>query len=330
MRALAADAGVPEARRARVAALRRPCDLSSMRYLLLPLGIFLACGPKGTSSNTGAPAADVVARVDGKAITVADVQRRIDALDPYSKARFSSPEQKKRFLENLVRFEVLAAEAEKRGYEKDPDVQRVLKNQMIDVFLKKELDDKLKGEPLSDAEVDRYYAEHEAQFHQPDQVRVSQILLKDKAQAEKVAALARDATDKSFRELVTKYSEDEDSKPLGGDLTFFDRQTTQYPRPLVEAAFALKDVGQVSGVVATDKGFHILRLSQRRPGFTRPKESVAAEIRRLILRDRRGKKMEEMVAQMRQKLNVQIYEDQLAKVTASAPPSALPTPGERR
>jgi peptidyl-prolyl cis-trans isomerase C len=283
---------------------------------LLPLCLALACGSKGAPS--AGPAGEVVARVDGKTITVADVQRRIDAMDPYSKARFSSPEQKKRFLENLVRFEVLAAEAEKRGYEKDPEVQRVVKNQMVDRFLKKEIDDRMKGETVSDADVDRYYAEHESQFRQPEQVRVSQILLKDKAEAQKVAADARGAGDKEFRDLVTKYSEDEDSKPLGGDLTFFDRQTAQYPRPLVEAAFALKDVGQVSGVVASDKGFHILRLTQRRPGFTRPKESVAAEIRRLILHDRRAKKMEEMVAEMRQKLKVEIYDDELAKVTASS------------
>jgi parvulin-like peptidyl-prolyl isomerase len=184
------------------------------------------------------------------------------------------------------------------------------------VFLRKEIDEQLKAEPITDAEVQRYYHDHEGQFRQADQVRVSQILVKDKAKAEKVAAEARSAgkVDKAFRDLVGKYSEDEDSKALGGDLTFFERTTPQYPRPLVEAAFALKEVGDVSGVVTTDKGFHILRLTQRRPGFTRPLEGATAEIKRLILRDRRAKKMEELVAQMRQKMKVEIYEDQLAKV----------------
>jgi peptidyl-prolyl cis-trans isomerase C len=294
--------------------VRGLCNSMPMRWAP-GLLLLLACGAKGPGGGAAEPA-NVVARIDGKVITLADVQQRIDALDPYSKARFSSPEQKKRFLENLVRFEVLAREAEMRGYDKDPDVQRVLKNQMIDVFLRKEIDEKLKDESITDAEVQRYYDDHRAQFQQPEQVRVSQILLADKDKAAKVAAEARTtgATDKGFRELVTKYSEDEDSKPLGGDLTLFDRATTQYPRPLVEAAFALPEVGRVSGVVTTDKGFHILRLTQRRPGLTRPLEGVSAEIRRLILRDRRAKKKEEMVAQMRQKLKVEIYEDQLAKV----------------
>jgi peptidyl-prolyl cis-trans isomerase C len=290
-----------------------------MRFAWLCL-LVASCGSKGPPAAEPAPAGNVVARVDGKTITVTDVQQRINALDPYSKARYSSPEQRKRFLENLVRFEVLASEAQKRGYDRDPDVQRVLKNQMIDVFLRKELDEKLKAEDIPDAEVARYYKEHEAAFRQAEQVRVSQVLVKDRALAEKVAAEARvqartDRSDKGFRELVAKYSEDEDSKSLGGDLTFFDRQSTQLPRPLVEAAFALKEVGDVSAPVASDKGFHVLKLTQRRAGFTRPIEGVSGEIRRLILRDRRAKKMEEMVAQMREKLKVEIYEDQLAKVT---------------
>ncbi|HXU80465.1 MAG TPA: peptidyl-prolyl cis-trans isomerase [Polyangia bacterium] len=285
------------------------------------LMLVVGCGSKGP--GPAAEPSDVVARVDGKPITLSEVQERINALDPYSKARYSSPEQRKRFLENLVRFEVLAREAEKRGYDRDPDVQRALKNQMIQVFLRKELDDKLKNEPITDAEVAKYYQDHERDFRQPEQVRVSQILVKDRALADKVAAEARRLPrqdDKGFRALVQQHSLDEDSKALGGDLTFFDRQNTELPRPLVEAAFALKEVGDVSAPVASDKGFHVLRLTQRRPGFTRPLEGVSAEIKRLISRDRRAMKQEEMVAQMRQKLKVQIYEDQLAKVTVEKKP----------
>jgi parvulin-like peptidyl-prolyl isomerase len=70
---------------------------------------------------------------------------------------------------------------------------------------------------------------------------------------------------KAFRDLVTKYSEDADSKPRGGDLTQFDRATTQHPQAVVTAAFALKEVGDVSDLVATDKGFAILKLTDKAP-----------------------------------------------------------------
>ena len=282
--------------------------------------LLAACGAKAAPDRDqgGAAGGAVVARIDGRTITVGDVERRINALDPYSKARFSSPEQRKKFLENMVRFEVLAEEAGKRGYDKDPDVLRVVKNQMVDQMLRKEIDDKLKGQEISDAEVEAYYRAHEGLFRQAEAVRVSQILVKDRATAEKVAAEARGGSDKAFRDLVTKYSEDEDSKALGGDLTFIERTTTQYPKPLVDAAFALRDLGDVSPPVATDKGYHVLKLTQRRAGFTRPLAAVSAEIRRLILRDRRAKKMDEMVAESKKKLKVEIYDDQLAKVTVPA------------
>jgi parvulin-like peptidyl-prolyl isomerase len=294
---------------------------SRMRRLWLCV-LVLGCGSKTTGTGESG---EVVARIDGQPITLSEVQQRIDALDPYSKARYSSPEQRKKFLENLVRFELLAREAEKRGYGRDPDVQRALKNQMIQVFMRKELDAKLRAEPITEADVARYYQEHQDQFRQPEQVRASQILVADRALAEKLVAELRneqkhDKSDRPFRGLVEKHSIDEDSKRLGGDLTFFDRQNPQLPKALVEAAFALKEVGDVSPPVASDKGFHVLRLTQRRPGFTRPLEGVVAEIKRLILLDRRAKKQEEMVAEMRQKLKVQIYEDQLAKVKVEAKP----------
>lgn len=295
-----------------------PCHLRPMRGALA-LCLVAACGPKAAAPGKPAGSAaegPVVARVDDRTITLADLQQRIDALDPYSKARYSSPEQKKKFLENLVAFEVLVKEAQRKGYDKDPDVQRVLKNQMVDAFWRKELDEKLKGEPISDAEIEQYYRQHEAQFRQAEEVRVSQILVKDRKKADEVASEARATgkTDKAFLQLVAKHSEDEDSKRLGGDLTFFARTSTQYPKPLVEAAFAIPTLGDVAGPIATDQGFHILRLTQRRPGFTRPLAEVTREIRRLILRDRRAKKMEAMVAEMRQKLKVEIYEDQLGKL----------------
>jgi peptidyl-prolyl cis-trans isomerase C len=273
------------------------------------------CGAKGAVA--GRP--DVVARIDGEVITVADLQKRLDGLDPYSRARFSAPEQKKKFLENMVRFEVLAREAQNRGYDRDPEVQRALKNQMISALLQKEIDDKLKPEDVGDAEVARYYQEHTAEFRQPEQVRVSQIFTTDQAKAEKAVAAVRalrgkPGSDKAFRELVDQLSEDEDSKSRGGDLTFFDRQSAMYPKPVVEAAFRLTEIGEVSPPVRTEQGYHVLVLTQRRPGFTRALPEVSREIRRIILRERRTKKMDELVGEMRQRLKVEVYEDQLAKV----------------
>jgi peptidyl-prolyl cis-trans isomerase C len=298
--------------------------------LVAALGLLaLGCSARSGPAPAQASGSDeVLARIDGEAITAGDLQRRIDALDSYSRARFSAPEQRRKFLENLVRFEVLAREAQKRGYDKDPEVQRTLKNQMISAMLQKEVDDKLKPEDIPQAEVERYYQAHTAEFRQPEEVRVSQIFTIDGVKAERAVSAARalrgkPEPDKAFRELVAQLSEDEDSKSRGGDLTFFDRGTTMYPKALVDAAFALQDMGQVSPAVRTDRGYHILVLTQRRPAFTRALPEVSRDIRKRLMRVRQDTKMEELVTEMRKRLKVEIYEDQLAKVQVSpATPAA--------
>jgi peptidyl-prolyl cis-trans isomerase C len=291
------------------------------------LVIALGCG-RGEKGSTVKPRGDVVAKIGDREITVAEVEAELNRQPHFARARFSAPERKKEFLENLVRFEAMAAEARSRGYDRDPDVQRVMKQQMITQLVQKEFDAKLKPEDVPDADVEKYYRENPDEFTRQEEVRVSQIFTKEKGKAQKAAAEAKAAAkgdQKAFRDLVTRYSEDEDSKQRGGDLTFFDRKTTMYPGALVEAAFELTEVNDVSGPVQTDKGWHVLKLTQRRPGFSRPLPEVKHDIQRRLYQQMRTKRMEQFVAEMRSKLNVQIYENELEKVTVTAPaPGAVP------
>ena len=284
-----------------------------------------ACKPaKIKSTQDNSELGQVVAKVDDNVITVGDVQERINKQAPFIRSRYTTIDKKKEFLDNLIRFEVMAAEAQKRGYDKDPEVIRVMKQQMISKFLQKDFESKLKIEDVPDAEVEKYYNAHPEEFNRKDEVRVSQILIKDKAKADKVAAEVRalpkgtaapaGADQKPFRDLVTKYSEDEDSKQRSGDLTFFDKDSVAYPKPLVDAAFKLAEVGDVAGPIKSDKGFHIIKLTQKKPGFTRPLPEVKRQIQQRLFRDLRTKSMESFIADLRKKSKIDIHEDMLAKV----------------
>ena len=78
----------------------------------------------------------MLAKVDDVTITVGEFQERINQQSPYVRARYTSMERKKEFLDNLVRFEVLAKEADRRGLTKDPEVVRTMKQVMIQKLLK--------------------------------------------------------------------------------------------------------------------------------------------------------------------------------------------------
>jgi len=301
--------------------LSRSLPIANVVAMLAVTSTMTACKPaKIKSTQDNSELGQVVAKVDDNVITVGDVQERINKQSPFIRSRYTTLEKKKEFLDNLIRFEVMAAEAQKRGYDKDPEVIRVMKQQMISKFLQKDFESKLKVEDVPDADVEKYYAAHPEEFNRKDEVRVSQILVKDKAKADKVAAEVRalpkgpTVDQKPFRDLVTKYSEDEDSKQRSGDLTFFDKDSVAYPKPLVEAAFKLSEVGDVAGPIKTDKGFHIIKLTQKKPGFTRPLAEVKRQIQQRLFRDLRTKSMDAFIADLRQKAKIDIYEDKLNKV----------------
>jgi peptidyl-prolyl cis-trans isomerase C len=306
-----------------IAAPGKLCNVSQMRIsrlivALLLLPVLHACKPakkKGPQDN--ADLGQVVAKVDDTLITVGDVQERINKQSPFIRARYTTVDKKKEFLDNIIRFEVMAKEAQRRGYDKDPEVVRVMKQQMISKFLQKDFESKLKVEDVPDADVEKYYKANPNEFNKADEVRASQIFLKDKAKADKAYAEAKAAPkgdEKAFRDLVAKYSEDEDSKQRAGDLTFFDKNSTMYPKPVIEATFKLAAVGDLSPPVKSDKGYHIIRLTQKRPGFNRPLPEVKRQIQQRLFRDMRTKALDDFIADMKKKTKIEIHEEKLAKV----------------
>jgi peptidyl-prolyl cis-trans isomerase D len=130
-------------------------------------------------------------------------------------------------------------------------------------------------------DVERYYNENIQQYSTPEQIRASHVLLKTEGkqeadvrkQAEDVLAKARGGAD--FAQLATKLSEDEVSAKQGGDLDYFGRG--RMVREFEEAAFALQP-GQISDIVKTQYGFHIIKLTDRKAGATRSLDEVRQQI----------------------------------------------------
>jgi peptidyl-prolyl cis-trans isomerase C len=302
------------------------------RFMMLLVAVaWLAggCREKRASSPTGAVGPQtVLAKVDDMVITAADLKELLarHGSQPFVLARYSSIEKKKELLDSLIRFQVLAIEARKRGYERDPEVQRVAKDKMVRLFTQQEVNDKVKLSDLQDAEIQKFYQEHAADYVRPESVRVSQILVKERGQAARVLAAAQalpKADMKAFRDLVAKESEDPDSKQRGGDLTQFDRASTQHPREVVAAAFALKAAGDLSELVSTDRGFAILKLTERRPAVSRSFEEARLDVQKRLLEELRATRRKELADEMRETVPVEVFEDELAKLDLGA---LAPTP----
>lgn len=270
--------------------------------------------PGQTSEELSTP----LAKIDGVAITLGEFQERINRQSPYIRARYTSLEQKKEFLDSLVRFEVLAKEAYRRGLDKDPEVVRTMKQVMIQKLMRDQFDASVTADSVTDAEMKAYYDANLAEYVRPEEIRASAIVLKNKAQADRVALEARgDAgkTNKGFRDLVMKYSTDEAGKLSGGDLRYFDRSSQLVPAAVVRAAFTLSTTGDVSTAIDAGNGtWYVLKQTGRRVAMTRPLDDAKAQIRNKLFRDKRMAAQKAFVDGLRGKAKIEIDEATLARV----------------
>jgi peptidyl-prolyl cis-trans isomerase D len=133
-------------------------------------------------------------------------------------------------------------------------------------------------------EIEQQYNQNIEQYSTPEQVHALHILLKTegkdeagvaavKAKAEDVLKQAKGGAD--FGELAKKYSEDEGSKVRGGDLNFFGKG--QMVPEFEQVAFTLP-AGQISDLVKTQFGFHIIKVLEKKAATTQPLNDVKASI----------------------------------------------------
>lgn len=165
---------------------------------------------------------------------------------------------------------------------------------------------------VSEDELRRSYKENIQRYSTPEERRASHILIKAEASAsaeQKKAARAKaeqllaqlQKNSAQFAELARKNSDDPGSGANGGDLDFFGRG--DMVKSFEDAAYALKP-GQLSGLVESEFGFHIIQLTGVRGGETKPFESVRAEIED----DARKQLAQRQYAEAAEKFTNMVYE----------------------
>lgn len=315
------------------------------------------CGKdKGTTSSS-APKKEgaVVAKIGDDVLTDVEVKQKLGEQSPFLQARYRDLTHKKEFVNNLVRFEVLAQEAYRRGLDKQPEVQATLKKVLVQELIRQEFDEK--KATYTEEELKSYYDKHVDEFVKPERVRASQILVaaesgdrsarskaKKKA-AELLSSLKENDTkadDKHpkhgdykptlFADLAREQSDDPATKGTGGDMRYLskDDMGKQYSSALAEGAFKLQDANELSGVIEDDKGYRIVKLMNRQLAVNRPFEEAAVKetIKGRIFREQRTKSFEEYVDKLKKDANVTIDEGVLEKVEvpggATPPPTGMP------
>lgn len=306
---------------------------ASMRLLLITALLLSACGKKEEERSevearhglTAEEASTPVAKVGDRVITAGDFADRLAEQSPYLRARYASPERRRELLDNMVRFELLALEAEKQGYFERPEVRRAENRVLVEALLREEIDSKIKLSDVKDEEILAYYEAHADEYDQPEQVRLSHIVLGSRAEAEALLAeLQKDASDgDAFRQAARTRSIDEATRARYGDLRFASRPVPGEPRAegappaaLVEAAFALEKVGALHPkVIETDHGFHIVKLTARRAALHRTVDDVKRIIQSKLYREKREAALEALVKRLSEEAKVEVDPSALGEVS---------------
>jgi peptidyl-prolyl cis-trans isomerase C len=247
-------------------------------------GSLLICAPaRGESSP-------VLARVGGEKITLEDFSKQNPALASWFGMGAKS-EQAQSALEGMVFQSVLAREARRKGLEDEPEVARQIERVLAGALLKGEMTpDRLAA---GDSDLRRYYQEHREEYRDPAVVGVAHILVSTQGEANSIEKALK--AGEPFEALARANSVDTASSRLGGSLGVIPPEALT--PELREAVERLK-AGEVSGVVKSRFGFHLVKVTSKPAASYKPYEKVSSEINTKVTQEKRQK----IVERLKQKL----------------------------
>jgi peptidyl-prolyl cis-trans isomerase C len=288
--------------------------------------------PKQGEKPTGA----VLAEVAGTTITVDSFKKEIENLPPYLKPMVEPAEGKKEMLETMVIRELIMQEAAKENIESLPAVKDKLeelkKRLVVEAFLKKKVEEQAK---LTDEELKKYYEQNKAKFKTGDQAKASHILVKTEKEAKDLLAQIKGGA--NFEELAKKHSTD-GAAAKGGDLGWFTKGA-MIPE-FEKVVFAMKE-NQISDVVKTKFGYHIIKLTGKRAAGERTFDEVKDQIKSALLPAKQQEVFQKLKDELKKSGKYTIKEDVLKSLGGSSaaaatdphagmnvPPATQPKPAE--
>lgn len=166
---------------------------------------------------------------------------------------------------------------------------------------------------VSDSELREYYDANRAKYTEDDSFRARHIFFKtnEKASPEEIKlsmtnalmVLAETKSGKDFIELAKAYSEDPAARKDGGDLGVFKKGDMQ---PEMEAAIIAMKPGEVSELVYTPVGFHIIKLEERISGKLKPFEGLKAELEEAVYRKKSEDRFSQWAKELKSKASIEI------------------------
>jgi peptidyl-prolyl cis-trans isomerase C len=288
---------------------------------------------------------EVLARVNGESVKKADFDRMIKTMESRAGQPIPADrrdEIMRGALDQLITYTVLSQESKSRGIkveaaeidakmaqlkaqfptqqafdkalkDRGMTVESLRKDAQVDLSVTKLMDAEVATLPgPSDAEAKEFYDKNPDKFKEDEQVRASHILIrvdekadaatKQKARAEIDAVLKQVKAGGDFAKLAQEHSQD-GSASQGGDLNYFNKG--QMVAPFDKVAFELKP-GQLSDVVTTQFGYHIIKVTDKKPGRTVPFAEAQPKIKEFLGSQKKQQHADGFIDGLKKKSKIEI------------------------
>ena len=274
-------------------------------WIMLSLSFcFLSCqkpGEKGLGEKE-------LVRVNDVSISLEEFHQILEKQPLEGKMRLLSEKETRDFLENyVIPREVLYQEAQKRGLDKNKEILMKIEDARRVILIEALLEEVLGGKvEVSEEEIQRYYKENQALFTEPQEIKIRHIVVNSEpALKEVVTKLSKG---ENFEKLASTYNIG-NFKEDGGNLGYIRRGQLAPPfAQFEEAAFSLRKRGEISEVVNTPYGYHIIRLEDMRGAALRPLNQVKERIRFFLQPKKKQDAYLEYVKEAKSKAKILINE----------------------
>ncbi len=272
--------------------------------------------PVATSAAVG----EAAARYGDTVMTVDDLVAELQRL-PSRSRQLMDTAGRERFVENYILHQLLFEEGIRRGLDQDPDILRQIEDMNRRLVVQKLVKELQAVPPITEEQIAAYYEGNQARYSTTT-LRARHILVREEDTADEL----RDKLEtepESFADLAKEHSVDTASARKGGDLGFFGHGRMV---PEFEAAvFALRDPGDLSAVVKTQYGYHIIKLEERRDGAGKPLDQVREQIRASLRHEAVQNRTQEYYEELKEKAGIRIDTEVVERVAADLP---APSPAQ--
>ena len=238
---------------------------------------------------------EILATVAGENITAEDLNAFIQSMPREQQMYASNPQFRDQIVEQLISARLFAKYAEELKLDETEEFKTILNNARKEILASMAIGEVVKNVAVTEEELKEFYETNKARFEKGGTVRAKHILVKDEEKCQSV--LEEIVAGKAFEVAAQEYSTCP-SGQKGGDLGEFGKG--QMVKEFEEAAFTA-EIGQVIGPVATQFGYHLIKVEEKTEATVAAFEEVKEQIRRNLLGQKQNDAYGAKVAELKAK-----------------------------